>query len=118
LRETFFNSTFSSVPVHLETCLPPGLPPGLPDLHDREISSTLLSSVNHINYTRKADSLWDRCLPKQDMLSERASKERGRLMRCWPSEFFEVLRKVLALAGSTLRKGFERERQTHKVLAE
>jgi hypothetical protein len=44
-------------------------------------------------------------------------------MRCWPTEFFEILRQVLALAGSTLSEmtfglsSFKKERQTHEVLA-
>jgi hypothetical protein len=39
------------------------------------------------------------------------SFKRGRLTRCLPSEVFEVLRQVLALAEYTLGKSFKRERQ-------
>jgi hypothetical protein len=54
---------------------------------------------------------------ERSTISGRASNERGRLTRCLPSEFFEVLRQVLALAGSTFRKSFKRESHTHGLIS-
>jgi hypothetical protein len=43
-----------------------------------------------------------------------AYQKRGRLVRCWPSELFEILRQVLALAESALGRASQEKGRLHR----